>query len=673
MGSHVESEKTDRSFYFVARLIFFLASCGTVNSKPENVCATEQSCQQLHNTSSIVSGPSWDLSEEYASINDPQIFADIRTAENEIETIENLNRVNLSQYSNISRSLSSDQMRTQGVFSAIEQVHRFSISSAILLLNVRTYATCTLATNTSNVESMKLFERLNYLALSHAESYTITSDLLNRMSEHSLQAIMKYSPIVKSSEFLIRNARKSQHYTLSSSEESILDSYAIPGILSWGALYTELSGKISVELGDEYGGTVGLAIAEGKLNDPDVRIRKSAWQGINAAWSPHLLTCAAALNAMTSWRAETVRRRKYADFLEPNLQAHRMERSTLEAMMAAVRKNGSSLGRKTLKIQASALGKGIMEPWDLSAPAPTHSARFNETRRTFDEAIDLVANAAESADEEMGEFIRMMRDKKYIEASSKKSKRPGSFYTIFYKSRTPRVYLNDFNGMNSEVLNLAHELGHAWHSWVMRDMPPQTVDLPPNLSETASLFLESLTAAEIAKRAETPQEKFNIQWTRAQNTHKFLCNVPARFDFEYTMNERRANSRLSVEELDEIMVESWRRYYKDSLGSLESVGTFFASKLHFYIPTMPFYNHSYIFGYIFSFALLRMREEQSSMSFSARYRNLLRDSGSLSVEDLARKHLGSEIGNEAWWNEAIKIVQSEVDEFENTASRLGYL
>ena len=84
--------------------------------------------------------------------------------------------------------------------------------------------------------------------------------------------------------------------------------------------------------------------------------------------------------------------------------------------------------------------------------------------------MDLIAASYGSVAPRMGEFVRMMAERRWIEGSVGGRKRPGAYCTGFDKSRTPRVYMT-YTGGASDVITLAHELGHAWHSWVMRESP----------------------------------------------------------------------------------------------------------------------------------------------------------------------------------------------------------
>ena len=108
----------------------------------------------------------------------------------------------------------------------------------------------------------------------------------------------------------------------------------------------------------------------------------------------------------------------------------------------------------------------------------------------FDEAIVLIANAYGSVHPDMGEFVRMVNDARWIEGTVSSRKRPGAYCTGFAKSKTPRVYMT-YQGSPTDVITLAHELGHAFHSWVMRDLPDCQRSYGMSLAETASTFGES--------------------------------------------------------------------------------------------------------------------------------------------------------------------------------------
>ena len=245
-----------------------------------------------------------------------------------------------------------------------------------------------------------------------------------------------------------------------------------------------------------------------------------------------------------------------------------------------------------------------------------------------------------------------------------------SYQTSFSVSRTPRVYLSDYNGRAQLLLTLAHELGHAFHSWQMRDMPQQQVRLPMNLAETASIFFETVVGNKLLEKAESPEEKLSILWGEGESAASYLLNIPARFRFEEELNKKRAAGKLSVSEIDELMVNAWTRYYGDSLTDKERVGVFSQSKLHFYLTGISFYNWPYSFGYLFALGVYAEYENGNKDAFKDTYTNLLRDTGRMDAEDVVEKHLGGRIDQQEFWEKAIMVTKSKVNLLEQAITDL---
>ena len=89
---------------------------------------------------------------------------------------------------------------------------------------------------------------------------------------------------------------------------------------------------------------------------------------------------------------------------------------------------------------------------------------------------------------------------------------------------------------------------------------------------------------------------------------------------------------------------------------------FWAAKLHFYITDVPFYNFPYTFGYMFSTGLY-VRAQQEGASFAEKYDLLLQDTGMMTVEELASKHLGVDLTGPEFWQSAIDLCVADVNEF----------
>jgi oligoendopeptidase F len=182
-----------------------------------------------------------------------------------------------------------------------------------------------------------------------------------------------------------------------------------------------------------------------------------------------------------------------------------------------------------------------------------------------------------------------------------------------------------------------------------------------NVAETASTFAEALVSDELLNRAAGDQEKLALLDGRLQSAVAFCMNIRARFLFETRFYERRAKGMLDSAELNEMMEQAQQEAFGNALGSWHP--HFWASKLHFYMTAVPFYNFPYTFGYLFSTGLLAVAEKEGD-GFHRRYDALLRDTGVMTVEELASRHLGVSLEEPAFWKAAVARAVSDVERFE---------
>ena len=109
-------------------------------------------------------------------------------------------------------------------------------------------------------------------------------------------------------------------------------------------------------------------------------------------------------------------------------------------------------------------------------------------------------------------------------------------------------------------------------------------------------------------------------------------------------------------------------WYGDALSEPDPM--FWASKLHFHMSYISFYNFPYLFGYLFSLGVYGRRDSFGD-SFFERYVALLRDTGRMTAEDIAKKHLGVDLRQPAFWAETIESLGARVDLFESILDEAG--
>ena len=89
-----------------------------------------------------------------------------------------------------------------------------------------------------------------------------------------------------------------------------------------------------------------------------------------------------------------------------------------------------------------------------------------------------------------------------------------------------------FTGSSSDTSTLAHELGHAFHSYVMKDLPRLNGQYAMNVAETASTFAETIISNATIANAKTKEEKVTLLNTKLENATAMFLNIHARFLFE---------------------------------------------------------------------------------------------------------------------------------------------
>ncbi|MNX42211.1 Oligoendopeptidase F, plasmid [compost metagenome] len=455
--------------------------------------------------------------------------------------------------------------------------------------------------------------------------------------------------------YLIRHDRRLQDQALSLESEQLIEGLAVDGLQAWGDLYDSLVARLRPVVDGE---PMGLAQADNLLAHPDRARRASAWHGIQAAWAGEQETVAAILNAINGWRNELATQRgkgRRLDALDVSCHQSHIERRTLETLMGEADAH-KELGRRTLRAMACAQGITDFAPWDLYAPAPYGA----QASVGFGQALTLVADAFAAFDPEMGDFARMMADRGWIDAAPSDNRRSGAYCTEYADPAEPRVFLT-FEGTMDNVITLAHELGHAWHSWLLRDAPLAQRDYPKTLAETASLFAETLVRDALLARAQTREQRLAIAWMDGERVASLLLDVPSRFHFERALVAGRAEGYLGAGQLRAMMKSAKQQWYGDSLSEYDEL--FWASKGHFSIADLGFYNYPYLFGYLFSLGLYAQKERVGA-DFVPAYRALLADTGRMSAESLVEKHLGVDIREPAFWQESLRSVDEAVSRLE---------
>jgi pepF/M3 family oligoendopeptidase len=393
--------------------------------------------------------------------------------------------------------------------------------------------------------------------------------------------------------------------------------------------------------------------AANKLHSPSREVRQRLFADWEKAWGESADYAADALNRLAGFRVQTYKHRGWDDILKEPLDINRMSDKTLRVMWDVISRNKAPFV-DYLHRKAKLLGIDALSWHDVEAPVGQAAIEVK-----YDEAARLIVEQFRSFSPKMADFAEMAFADRWIEAEDRPGKRPGGFCTSFPIKGQTRIFMTYANTA-SNVSTLAHELGHAYHQHVMNDMPAMAQEYAMNVAETASTFAEMIVADAAVKQAASDEERLVLLEDKIQRSVAFFMNIHARFLFETEFYEQRKKGLVSVEQLNELMTKAQREAFQETLSEYHP--HFWASKLHFYITGVPFYNFPYTFGYLFSSGLYAAAQREGA-GFEDNYIALLRDTGSLTVEELAMKHLGVDLTEPDFWQSAVDLAVEDVQQF----------
>jgi len=521
-----------------------------------------------------------------------------------------------------------------------------------------------LSADDANDEAVKADEA--WLATLEAEAVKLHACLrsaLARLDDAAFQSLLQ-DPLLTDAGYALAQMRTEGRRQMSAEMEALAAELNVDGLHAWGRLYDTLSGRMEfvMQFPDGRTETVPMSRRRALMSEPDQRLREAAFRDGQKPWNDHAVTLAAALNGIAGTRLSLYGRRGIGHFLDTPLFDAGMTRASLEAMLEAIHTQ-LELPRRAMRAAARLQGTPALHYFDLEAP---QVAAPDAAKLTWDDACATVDRAFSAAYPELGAYFREMLDQRWIEAQPRAGKRPTAFCTGSRLRAEERVYMT-FHGTVHDMVTLAHEVGHAWHARVLRPARAYAAGYPMTLAETASNFGEMILLDGLMRdpgmNAATKAYLLDQEMLRA---HAYLVNIPMRYEFERQFYGERAAGEVSVSRLGELMEGAQRKLYGDTLLADGTDPMFWASKLHFFITGVSFYNFPYVFGYLLSHALFARFQEEGA-GFLRNYEAFLASTGRASCEDVVRQTLGEDLTQPEFWARAVRAMEPSLRAYEQVA------
>ncbi|GFN32075.1 M3 family oligoendopeptidase [Paenibacillus xylaniclasticus] len=555
---------------------------------------------------------------------------------------------------------SLDEAETKGVNDPFHQQALLTAwteaiqSVTLRLREADSFVACLMAQNMKDTAANGLNDRVKTIGARMLGALTKFDARIAAVSDTLWNTWLEEGPAGPSA-FALSERREAAKEKMAPELEELAGDLAVDGYHGWGELYNTIVSRAKFTVTEPDGSQRVLSAGQmhNRLSDGNRSVREAAMAQWEREWTELGELTADSLNRLAGFRLKLYSRRGWTNVLKEPLQMNRMTEATLNAMWAAVEEGKPQLVRY-LERKAKLLGVPKLDWHDVEAPIGSATKIV-----PFDEAAAFIIERFRQFSPQMAEFAEVAFQDGWIEAEDRAGKRPGGFCTSFPKSEQTRIFMT-YSGTASNVSTLAHELGHAYHQHVMNDLPPLAQDYAMNVAETASTFAEMIVSDAAVSLADDPDEKLALLEDKIQRAVAFFMNIHARFLFETRFYEKRRQGLVTPEELSELMEAAQREAFAGQLGAAHP--SFWASKLHFYLTDVPFYNFPYTFGFLFSSGIYA-RAQKEGPAFADRYVALLRDTGRMTVEELARKHLGVDLEQPDFWREAVALTSEDVEQF----------
>ena len=528
----------------------------------------------------------------------------------------------------------------------ITQVVKLLEESTVLTGRLYNYIHLTLATDTTHETATQVEVQLAGVSADLQATYAKVSKFLG-----TIQTDITTDPFLAEYRYYFEEAKKDATHLLSDELEEVLAKMSISGGKAWSQLFDFMWSSAQ---GEYKGEVVTLSEIRGKAYDSDAEVRKSAYEAELKMYDAIKEPIAFSLNHIKKEVLTTSQLRGFESPLAHTLEASRMSRETLDALLEAIREYLPNF-RKYLRHKAALLGHENGLPfYDLFAPVGNSSRTF-----TVEESKDYLIENFKTFSADLAEMTEEFFDKHYIDFYPRKGKVGGAFCANLPMIKQSRV-LTNFTGSLSDVVTLAHELGHAYHGLHIENHRPLNQDYSMPVAETASTFNENIIMNTAIKEA-SDEEKIALIESQLQDTTQIIVDIYSRYLFESAVFENREQSFMFSKDLEEMMLSAQKEAYGDGLDQSYLHPYMWACKPHYYSTGLSFYNFPYAFGGLFSKGLYAIYQEQPE-GFVEKYQELLRATTVSSVEDTA-KVLGVDVSTPEFWKKALSEVAESIEAF----------
>lgn len=409
---------------------------------------------------------------------------------------------------------------------------------------------------------------------------------------------------------------------------------------------------------DEQGQEVQLS--EGRyttyLRSSDRHVRQEAFTGILGSYGQYRNTLAATLNGHVKQHVFFAQAHKYPSAQEAALTPNHIPVAVYDNLIRTVNQNLAPLHRY-VALKKKALGVDEIHMYDLYAPI----VRDVDIKLTYPEALEVVGQALAPLGEEYIENFNKGIAASWIDVYENQGKRSGAYSWGVYGIH-PFVLLN-YHGRYSDASTLAHEMGHAMHSYYSaKHQPYPTSDYVIFTAETASTTNEILLIDYMLKHTEDKKTKIYLLNQYLENIRTTLYRQTMFAEFEKAIHEKSEQGEtLTADVMEGMYHELNVKYFGSDMVVDKEIDIEWARIPHFY---RNFYVYQYATGYSAATAFAEKLQTEGKTA-QERYSTYFLKAGGSDTPINILKHAGVDMSTPEPIEITLKKFNRLLDELEN--------
>ena len=595
-----------------------------------------------------ISAPRWDLSNVYPSLESEEFKAAVEDYKKQVAALEKFFKSKLNKTD--AKTKAKDLAPLVG--KAIDQINKIQTLSSTIAPFIYSYVT----TDSRDKLAMKTLSEFEQASLPMNQLITQFTAWLGKIAP-KLDKVVANNSSAAAHAFMLREAAEQSKYLMSDAEEALAAELSLSGGNAFGKLQGTVTSQLAVDF--ELDGKTEKMPMPALINlrsHADEETRRRAYEAENKAWDEVKETLAACMNGVKGEANTLNKKRGRKDAIHSSLDAARMDRKTLEAMLSAM-KDSFPVFRKYWHAKAKRIGKEKLAWWDVFAPMGKTDKVYS-----FEEACDFIVENFGKFSPDLAALAKRAFDNNWIDAEQREGKRGGAFCMGLDGVKESRI-LSNFDGSFDQVSTLAHELGHAFHNECVYQADKTALQqlTPMTLAETASTMCETIATEAVLSSNPDPQEELAVLEAQLQNASQIVVDIYSRYLFEKEVFERRERSELSADDFNDIMERAQKETYGDGLDERYLQKFMWTWKPHYYSSNLAFYNYPYAFGLLFATGLYAIYQQRGA-EFVEDYKKLLASTGEETPVKLA-KRFGIDITKRKFWDDSLAIIGKRVERY----------